>query len=124
MDLITSSAWWNEAQASVGGVGLPLSTTAKKSLTGVRSHSDRILIATFQGNPATSVIVTSYKRSKIKQSKMETVEGYYADLRRAIKSLPVHNLSFCVTFMQNWDQAMPRIHTMKKPTGTVNFYQN
>ena len=25
-------------------------------------------------------------------SKMETVEGYYADLRRAIDSLPVHNI--------------------------------
>ena len=60
-----------------------------KSLAGVRSHSERIMIATFQENPATSVTVTY---APTNASKMETVEGYYADLRRAIESLPVHTM--------------------------------
>ena len=40
--LITSSAWRNERQASQGGVGLLLSSKAKKSLRSVESVSERI----------------------------------------------------------------------------------
>ena len=55
--LITSSAWRNSQNAAVGGVGLLLDKRAKKALGEVKSISNRILVATFQGNPATTVIV-------------------------------------------------------------------
>ena len=55
--LITSSGWRNESQASQGGVGLLLGPKARKALLKVRSINERILIAEFDGNPKTTVIV-------------------------------------------------------------------
>lgn len=48
--IITSSAWRNEVQASVGGVGLFLCREAKNSLCNAQSYSSRVLCATFSGN--------------------------------------------------------------------------
>ena len=56
--LITASAWRNQAQASVGGVGLLLSTRARKALRRATRHTERILVAEFDSNPVTTVIVT------------------------------------------------------------------
>ena len=55
--LITSSAWRNDAQASQGGVGLFVSSRAKNALRSVESISKRILLAEFESNPVTTVIV-------------------------------------------------------------------
>ena len=54
---ISASAWRNDAQAATGGVGLMLSSRARKALRRVYHHTDRILIAEFSGNPVTTVIV-------------------------------------------------------------------
>jgi exonuclease III len=56
--LITTSAERNSAGAAVGGVGILLNTHAKASLASIKAYNNRILIANFQGNPATTVIVT------------------------------------------------------------------
>ncbi|XP_072050063.1 uncharacterized protein [Amphiura filiformis] len=56
--LITTSATRNRAGAATGGVGIVLSANAKASLAGVVPHTERILVANFQGKPATTVIVT------------------------------------------------------------------
>jgi exonuclease III len=55
--LITSSGWRNEAQASQGGVGLPLDRKARKALLkAIPSASKRILVAEFDGNPKITVV--------------------------------------------------------------------
>ena len=54
--LITSSAWRNSQGAAVGGVGILLSKQAEKSISEVTSVNQRILVVTFNGNPATTVI--------------------------------------------------------------------
>ena len=89
-----------------------LCNEAMKLLAGVISHSERIMIATFQGNPATSVIV---KYALTNASKMEIVEGYCADLRRAIESLPVHNILVILGDfnVKLGPHAMPPTQTMK-----------
>ena len=55
--MITSSAWRNETQAAVGGVGLLLSPKTKKTLCNVFSYSERVLLADFSGSLATTVII-------------------------------------------------------------------
>ena len=57
MTLITTSATRNSAGAATEGVGIVLNTKAKTSSASVHAHTDRILEANFQGNPATAVIV-------------------------------------------------------------------
>ena len=48
--LITSSAWRNDAQAAVGGVGLLLSPKTKTTLCNVFWYSERVLLADFSGS--------------------------------------------------------------------------
>nr|CAD11456.1 AP1 endonuclease [Paracentrotus lividus] len=86
--LITASAWRNQSQASVGGVGLLLSTRARKALRRATRHSDRILVAEFDSNPVTTVIVTY---SPTNTSPEEVVENYYDDLSDVIRGVPAHN---------------------------------
>ena len=54
--LITSSAQKNNMNASIGGVGMLLSPRAHSALDNIESISPRILIASFNGNPKTSII--------------------------------------------------------------------
>ena len=88
MQMITSSAWRNEAQAATGGVGLLVSKRAAKLLSNVKSFGKRVLSATFQGNPATTVIVAY---SPTNTSPMEDVERFYEELRAAVDSVPKHS---------------------------------
>ena len=55
--MITSSAWHNTSNASVGGVGLMLSKQATQALSEVVPLNKRIITAHFIGNPAISVTV-------------------------------------------------------------------
>ena len=55
--IVTASAWRNNAQAATGGVGIVLNSAAEKVLCDVNKVSDRIIVATFAGNPKTSIIV-------------------------------------------------------------------
>ena len=65
-----------------------MNTRAKGALASIRPYNDRILIANFQGNPATSIIVT-YCPTNV--AKDDVTEGHYDCLRRAIDSIPAHN---------------------------------
>ena len=85
---ITSSAWRNDAQAATGGVGFMVSPRARKALRSVHQHSDRILIAEFEGNPVTTVM-SVYSPTNTTSDKV--VEKFYDELRAAIHSVPAHN---------------------------------
>ena len=86
--LITSSGWRNESQASQGGVGLMLGSKARKALLKVRSINERILIAEFDGNPKTTIIVAYSPTNVADESK---VEEFYEALRNTINDVPAHN---------------------------------
>jgi len=87
--LVTLSAWRNDQGAATGGIGLLLSKRARKSLKEVVHNTDRILLSTFHGNPATTVIV-GYGPTN--SSDEETAEEFYENLKRVIESVPEHNL--------------------------------
>lgn len=51
----TCSAWKNSVNASTGGIGILISSTAYNALGSVEKISPRIMVATFNGNPQTTV---------------------------------------------------------------------
>lgn len=55
--IITSSASRNNANAAVGGVGVVASNCAENTFTEIIKYTDRILVAHFNGNPRTTIIV-------------------------------------------------------------------
>ena len=92
--LVTSSGWRNEAQASQGGVGLLLDRKARKALLSVvPTTRKRILVAEFDGNPKTTVIVF-YAPTNCAEE--EDIQEFYADLRNALDSVPAHNFLACL----------------------------
>ncbi len=114
--LITSSAWRNDRGASTGGVGFLLGRKAAKALKSVRSHSSRSLIVNFHGNPSTSILVI-YSPTNISDD--EEIENFYDSLRRAIESIPTHNVLMMIGDF-NARIGMPNFHYMIQPTGMVN----
>ena len=78
--LITSSAWRNSNGAASGGVGLLMSKTTESALAEVKSFNERIIIAHFNGNPTTTVIV-HYSPTEGN----ETAGNHYDNLANAIK---------------------------------------
>ena len=89
--LITSSAWRNASGAANGGVGLVVSRTTESAVADVKSFNERIMIAHFNGNPATTVIV-HYSPTE----GSESATDHYTNLSNAIKSIPKHNVLIVV----------------------------
>ena len=85
--LITQSAWRNSQNAANGGVGLVVNKAAESVLSDVKYVNKRILIATFNGNPSTTVIV-NYSPQEGTQDAVE----HYDKLIDTIKQVPKHNL--------------------------------
>ena len=83
--LVTTSAWRNYQGAATRGIGLLLSKRAQKSLKEVVPHTNRIILATFHGNPATTIIIVY---GPTNSSDMETAEEFYRSLKPAIESVP------------------------------------
>ena len=89
--LVTSSAWRNSNGAASGGVGLLMSKTTESALADIKPFNERIIIAHFNGNPKTTVIV-HYSPTE----GSATAEDHYNNLANAIKSIPKHNVLLVV----------------------------
>ena len=88
-NLITSSAWKNSNNSTIGGIGILLSQHAQKSLNNIETITSRIMVATFSGNPKTTVICCY---SPTNSSEEEEVENFYDDLPAIVKQVPIHNV--------------------------------
>ena len=86
---ITSSGWKNSANAANGGVGILLSPRANASLKNIEKVNSRIVVATFTGNPALSVICC-YSPTNCCEDKV--AEQFYEKLADVQKALPKHNV--------------------------------
>jgi len=87
--LITSSAWKNTVNASIGGIAMLMSPHAYKSLSSIESVTPRILVANFNGNPQTSIICC-YSPTNVTEE-VET-ERFYDELSSIIRQIPKHNV--------------------------------
>ncbi|XP_071503130.1 craniofacial development protein 2-like [Diadema antillarum] len=83
-ELYTPSAWRNTMQAVTGGVGIVIGKIAQRALIGVDRISDRLIKATFQGNPALTVIV-AYAPCEYAASTDKT--DFNDNLRQAIEAV-------------------------------------
>ena len=86
--LLTASAWKNTVNATIGGVGLFIRSSAYQSLLNIEKISSRIIISTFDGNPKTSVICC-YSPTNV--SEESEVEKFYYDLASVVRQIPKHN---------------------------------
>ena len=87
--LITSSAWKNSVNAATGGVGILLSKKAYNAVASIEVISPRIMIATINGNPKTTVI-SCYSPTNV--SDEIEVERFYENLTSVTRQVPKHNL--------------------------------
>ena len=55
--IITSSAWRNNENAAMGGVGVDVSNYVEDTLAEIIKYTDRMLVAHFNDNPRTTIIV-------------------------------------------------------------------
>ena len=85
--LITSSAWRNSMNAPIGGLGLLIDKGAENNLAEISKFHERILIATFNGNPALTIVV---HYAPVEGS--EFAEDHYNNLADAVRSVPKHHL--------------------------------
>ena len=87
--MITSSAGKATNNSTIRGVGLLLSPKAHKTLNSVETINPRTLIATFNGNPAVTII-SCYSPTNV--SNMHDREEFYTELADLTKSIPKHNV--------------------------------
>ena len=87
--LITCSAWKNSMNASTGGVAMLISPQAYNALSSVEKISPRIMVATFNGNPQTTVI-SCYSPTNV--SNEDEVESFYHELSSLTRQVPKHNI--------------------------------
>ena len=85
--IITSSAWKNNANAAVGGVGIVVSKNAEDTLAEITKYNDRILVAHFNGNPRTTITVSYAPCEGSDES-----EEHYSNLATAMTAIPKHNI--------------------------------
>ena len=87
---ITSSAWRKDANGAVGGVGIIINKRASNVLSEVIKWNERIIIATFEGNPKTTIIV---HYSPVEGD--DEAEQHYNQLSSAVKQVPKHDILDC-----------------------------
>ena len=87
--LLTSSAWKNNMDSSIGGLATLLSSHAYKSLNSIESITPRILEANFNGNPQTTVICCY---SPINVTEEVECEKFYDELYSLTRKIPKHNV--------------------------------
>ena len=85
--IITLCSWRNKANAAVGGVGVVVSKYAANTLAEIMTYTDRILVAHFNGNPRTTIIV-HYAPCK----GSDESEEHYSNLATASTVIPKHNI--------------------------------
>lgn len=87
--LITSSAQKASNNSTIRGVAILLSPNAHKALNSIETINPRTLIATFNGNPAVTVI-SCYSPTNV--SSVEEREEFYVELAELTKNIPKHNV--------------------------------
>ena len=87
--LVTCSGWKNQVNAATGGTAMLFNQQAYNALASVEMISPRIMIATINGNPQTTII-SCYSPTNV--SKEEEVEKFYEELTSVTRQVPKHNI--------------------------------
>ena len=87
--MLTGSAEKASNNSTIRGVGMLLSPNAYKALNAIENITPRIIVATFNGNPAITVI-SCYSPTNV--ASKEDKDTFYAELTELTKSIPKHNV--------------------------------
>ena len=87
--LITCSAWKKSVNEATGGTRMLFSPQAYNALISAEMITPRIMIATFNGNPQTTII-SCYSLTNV--SDETKVETFYEDLISVTRQVPKHNI--------------------------------
>ena len=85
--LITTSATRHANNTPIGGIGLLLNRTSSASLAEIKPYNGRILVAHFNGNPATTIIV-HYAPAEGDEDAID----HYEQLSDITCTIPKHNV--------------------------------
>ena len=89
MDASNVSAWKNSVNATVGGVGKLIGPRALKTLNSIERIKPRMMTATFNGNPRTTII-SCYSPTNVGEETELVV--FYDELYSLVRSIPKHNV--------------------------------
>ena len=87
--LATVSAWKNSVNAMIGGVGILIRPRALKSLNSIERIQPRMTVATFNGNPRTTII---FCYSPTNVSEETELIAFYDELSSLVHSIQKHNV--------------------------------
>ena len=87
--LTTVSAWKNSVDATVGGVGMLIGPRALKTLNSIERIKPKMMIATFNSNPRTTIISCYSPTNVSEETELVT---FYEELSSLVRSIPKHNL--------------------------------
>ena len=86
---VSASAWKNYVNATIGGVGMLIRQRAQKSLNCLENIQPRMMVATFNGNPSTTVI-SCYRPTNV--SEETNLTTFYKELSSLTRNIQKHNV--------------------------------
>ena len=91
--LVSSSAWKNAKNATIGGNGVLLSSKASDNLISIDKISPRLIVLVLDGNPKTTILCAY---SPTNESSEDEIDQFYTDLRSVTEHIPLHNFFILV----------------------------
>ena len=89
--LFTSSAIRNNCGASIHGVGIVINSKLIPLLDTVKKMDERIVVATFKGNPKTTFIACYSPHNGLPD---DIVTDFYSKLSSVVEDVPLHSMLF------------------------------
>ena len=89
LTLATASAWKNSVNATIGGVGMLIGPRALKSLNSIGKIQPTMMVATFNGNPSTTIISCNSPTNVREETELI---AFYDELSSLVRSIPKHNV--------------------------------
>ena len=87
--LFSESARKNSFNATIGGIGKLIGLRALKSLNTIEKRQSRMMLATFNGNPSTTIISCNNPTNVRKET---VLIAFYNELSSLVRSIPKHNI--------------------------------
>ena len=87
--LAPASAWKNSVNAKIGGVGILIGPQALKSLNSIEKIQPTMMVATFNGNPSTTII-SCYSPTNV--SEETDLIAFYDELSSLVHSILKYNI--------------------------------
>ena len=86
---VSAFAWKNSVNATIGGVGMLIEPQVPKSLNSIKKIQLRMMVATFHGNPSTTIIYCNNPTNVSEETDHIT---FYKELSSLVLSILKHNV--------------------------------